>query len=111
MKLLSVIKYSFTLTGIGLLVGAFLLFRSTDSFVDRAARAEGTVVDFVKSRSNNSTTYRPVVQFVGPSGQEVEFTSSSGSSPASYSKGERVEVLYLSADPQSATINGFFDLW
>lgn len=111
MKTITVIKYAFTLVGIGLLVGALLLFRSTSSFVDRAARAEGTVVDLVTSRSSDSTTYRPVVQFVSQSGQAVEFTSSSGSSPPSYSRGEQVEVLYLSSDPQDAKISGFFDLW
>ncbi|MES2820985.1 MAG: DUF3592 domain-containing protein [Pseudomonadota bacterium] len=111
MKTLSIIKYSFTLVGVGLLVGALLLFKSTSSFIDQATSAEGTVVDLVASRSSNSTTYRPVVRFLSQSGQNVEFTSSTGSSPASYSTGEKVEVLYLASDPQGAQISGFFDLW
>jgi hypothetical protein len=111
MKVIATVKYVFTLVGVGMLVGAFLTYRSTNSFLEEAAKAEGTVVELVQSRSSNSTTYKPTVQFTDQNGRAIEFVSSSGSNPPSYSKGEKVEVLYLPTDPQNAKIRGFFSLW
>jgi len=111
MKTINAIKYIFSLIGVSLLIGALLLFWHTSSFVDQATRAQGTVVDLVESRSDKSTTYRPVVRFVTEAGQQIEFTSSSGTNPPSYSVNESVTVLYLPAEPQDASLTGFFDLW
>lgn len=111
MKTLAIVKYVFALIGIGMLVGAFFLYESTSTFLDGATRADGTVVDLVRSRSSDSTTYKPVVHFTTQTGEMVEFISSTGSNPPSYSKGEKVEVLYLPAKPQNAKINSFFSLW
>ncbi|MDX1757914.1 MAG: DUF3592 domain-containing protein, partial [Marinobacter sp.] len=44
-------------------------------------------------------------------GRQVEFKSSTGSNPPSYSRGELVPVLYEAENPASARINGFFSLW
>lgn len=37
--------------------------------------------------------------------------STAGSNPPSYSKGQKVEVLYLTTEPQNAKINDFFSIW
>ncbi len=105
---MKVIAYVFTLVGIGILVGAFSLYRNTSSFVTEAFRSEGTVVDLVASRSN---TYRPTIHFINQEGKKVEFTSSVGTNPPSYSKGQKVEILYHPTEPQNAKINDFFSLW
>lgn len=111
MKVIAIVKYTFTLIGIGMLAGAFLLYKSTSSFLAEATKTEGTVVDLIRSQSSNSTTYRPVVHFLGQNGQTIEFVSSTGSNPPSYSKGQKVEVMYRPTEPQDAKINGFFSLW
>ena len=81
------------------------------STTDVSSVAQGTVVELVRSQSSDSTTYRPVVRYSTQSGEQVEFTSSAGSNPPSYSKGEQVEVLYQPLQPAQARINGFFPLW
>lgn len=111
MKTVSIIKYTFAVVGIGMLLGAFFLYKNTQAFLQSAVTTNGTVTEVVRSRSNNSTTYRPVVKFKTESGQLIEFTSSTGSSPASYARGEVVEVLYEADAPSKAKINGFFALW
>src|SRR5713226_4856670 len=111
MKVIVIVKYVFTFVGAGMLVGAIFLYQSTSSFLAQATKTDGTVVDLEQSRSNDSTTYKPVVNFIDQKGETIKFTSSSGSNPPSYSKGEKVEVLYLAAEPQKAKINGFFSLW
>jgi hypothetical protein len=107
MKTVAIIKYVFTLVGIGMLAGTIFFYQRTRSFVDGVETAEGTVVELNRS----SSTYRPVVRFRDRRGEEIEFMSSTGSNPPSYSRGERVEVLYLPSRPDQAQINGFFSLW
>ena len=111
MKTISIVKYTFTLIGLAMLIGALCLYLNTRSFLGEALRTRGIVVDLVASQSDHSTTYAPTVQFKTPAGETIEFTSSTSSNPTAYNQGEIVEVLYLAGQPQGARINGFFSLW
>ncbi len=105
----------FPLTGIGMLIGAFSSYRNTSSFVNEASRAEGTVVDIVLvdmvNTRRTSIVYKPTINFINQKGEKVEFTSSVGTNPPSYSKGQKVEVLYRPTELQNAQINDFGSLW
>lgn len=111
MRITSILKYIFLVVGLGALVGAFFLVTNTQDFLKNALISDGRVVELVRSRSSDSVTYRPVVEFKTKDGSTIEFTSSSGSNPPSYSKGEIVEVLYQESSPEHAKINSFFSLW
>ena len=123
MKTIAIVKYVFSAIGIALLAGALLWAQNTRSFLAQASTAQGTVIDLVRSRSNSSgssgssssssssSTYAPLVRFLTAKGEKIEFTSSSGSHPPSYSQGESVEVLYQAGAPRDAVINGFVSLW
>ena len=108
---MSAIKYIFGLIGLGMLVGAFFLFTNTQNFLKTATTSNGTVIDLQQSRSSDSITYAPVVEFQTKDGSRIEFISSTSSNPPSYSRGETVEVLYNESSPEKARINGFFSLW
>ena len=111
MKTLTIIKYLFSVIGLGMLVGSFFLYQNTATFLSNAASAEGVVVDLVRSRSSDSTTYAPTIRFKTRDGTMIEFTSGVSSNPPSYSRGEQVSVLYLRSDPDNAKINGFLSVW
>ena len=111
MNVLSIIKYLFTGIGLAMLVGVFYINEDTRSFLSEATKTEGTVVHLILSYSNNSRTYHPVVRFTDRNGKAIEFVSSTGSNPPGYSEGEKVEVLYLPAEPYKARLNSFFSLW
>lgn len=111
MKTIAIVKYVFAAVGVALLAGAFLWWQSVSAFVAGAARAQGTVVDLIASRSSDSTTYRPEVRFTAPGGRVVQFISGAGSNPPGYSRGESVEVLFEPSRPDKAMVNGFFSLW
>ena len=108
----------FAFIGVGLLAGAFFSFKSTRNFLAAATKTSGKVTELEErvststkdGRSTRSLSYYPRVQFSGPNGEEINFTSSVGSSPASYDVGESVEVLYLPQAPQQAKINSFSSL-
>lgn len=111
MKGISSIKYSFTVIGFAMVVGGWFMYSNTQDFLSKAILTEGTVVQVVLSRSSDSITYRPVVEFETEMGRKIEFISSSGSNRSSYTQGETVEVLYEEARPYDAKINGFLSLW
>lgn len=111
MKTLNILKYVFAIFGACMLAGAFAIYSSTASFLERSVSSQGTVVELIRSRSSDSINYYPLVQFVTSDGQQVEFQSNSGSNPPLYDQGERVSVLYEPSSPQAAKINGFFSLW
>jgi hypothetical protein len=111
MKTTSIFKYAFTIIGLGLLYGAYILFSDTQVFLKTAVSTNGTVVDLIRSESSDSVTYSPIVNFHDKNGQLTEITSSSSSNPPSYFKGEIVEVLYQESFPEDAKINDFFALW
>jgi hypothetical protein len=112
MKALSIIKYLFTLIGIGLLVGAFLLYQKTNSFIASSMKTEGQIIDLISKRSSgdSSSTYAPEVEYLAYDGKTYRFVSSVSSNPPAYDVGEKVEVLYLEANPNEAQLNGFFSL-
>lgn len=76
MKIISALKYIFSFIGIALLAGAMMLNNSTTTFLESAIAVPGSVVDLVSVRSENSITFKPVVEFATRDGQKVEFTSS-----------------------------------
>ena len=98
--------------GVVLLVGGAIAFVHTERFVSGSERATGTVIDLSsRTDSDGDVMYHPVVRFTTAEGRTVQFVSGTGSSPASQSEGDSVEVLYDPDDPQDAKLSGFFDLW
>ncbi|MDP9838137.1 hypothetical protein J2T09_002904 [Neorhizobium huautlense] len=108
---LKFIKISFTVVGAAALAVALWFYVSTSSFVASAARSEGVVIDLERSRSSDSTSYKPVVRFTAADGVERTFVTSWSSNPPAYSRGETVQVLYPADQPDAARIEGFFSLW
>lgn len=106
-----IVKYIFTLIGAALLIGALLMYNSTQDFLDRAVITEGTVIDLIRSQSEDSDTYTPFVKFRTKNGEIVEFVSSTGGGPNSYSIGEVVSVAYLEDSIDKAEINDTSSLW
>ncbi len=111
MKSVKVMRRVFMLVGLAMLAGAGWLYRGERTFVSRAATVQGTVVDLVRTPGSKKTTFRPTVRFETADGEAVEFTSSVGSNPPSYRRGERVEVLYLPESPREAKLHDYFSLW
>lgn len=103
MKAPGILNFVFLLIGIGLLGGAFYLYRNTSNFIDTSRKAQGTVVAL---RSG-----APEVKFRTEQGREIQFTSSVSSKPPSYSVGETVEVIYQPDRPDEAEVNSFMTLW
>jgi hypothetical protein len=110
-KALSIIKYVFSIIGLGMLLGALYWYQSIQSFTEEALLTKGTVLELVASRSDDSYVYKPVVRFTTERGESIEFISGTGSNPPGFTVGETVEIYYLAADPQEAMINDFFSLW
>lgn len=110
-KKASIINKVFLVIGIGMLIGSFFMYSNTKEFLNSAIETEGVVTELVRSKSSDSVTYRPIFEFKTKEGNTVEITSSVASNPPSYSRGEKVDVLYQESAPEKAKINSFFSLW
>ncbi|MGA9335355.1 MAG: DUF3592 domain-containing protein [Rudaea sp.] len=112
MKALWAAGIIFLVVGLGMLTGGFFLWRSQANFVAHALHADGTVTDLDYQRgSKGKGTYHPVVEFSAQGGKIIHFTSSTGSNPASYSRGDHLRVLYDGANPEHASIDSFMSNW
>lgn len=111
MKLFSVGRWVFLVMGAIFLVMALVSFNNTSSFLSEAVRTHGTVVGFEESIVDKGTTYKPVVVFLTEAHKPVKFISRSGSGRPSVSEGDTVDVLYSPSEPDSAQLDGFFELW
>ena len=111
MRAYNIVKYVFSFVGLGMLVAAFFWYSSSSDFSEKGVSTQGTVIDLVVNRSSDSRTYSPVVVFQNEAGKQIEFKSQVGSSSPDYSRGDKVEVLYLPESPEQAKINSFLALW
>lgn len=98
--------------GLGLLVSAGT-FLSDLHFAQEARPATGTVTEIrsLPNPQNRETTYTPTFRFADETGQAHTVASSLYQSPPAFQVGDRVPVLYLPANPQSARINTFSQMW
>jgi hypothetical protein len=117
MKVVRLVFSIFFVIGVGLLIGCYFMVRHTQHFLQTAIPVRGVVVENVyrESSGNNnngpSWSYYPHVQFRTTDGQAIDFVSSTGSSPPSYSVNQPVTVLYDPQQPYKASINSFGQLW
>ncbi len=98
--------------GIGLLFWCYYSYQKTETFLVKADRAEGRVIDLKeRNSSDGESTYAAVVEY-RLQGQRYEFVDSFSSSPAQYHTGQTVGVLYNREDPREARIDlGRWNHW
>jgi hypothetical protein len=96
---------------VGLSIGTWFAHSHEKNFLASAVHADGTVVANIAKPSSdpnsNATVLYPQVSFQTPDGVTHTITSNSGSSPASYSVGQHIDVLYTPGNPDSAQLSGF----
>lgn len=101
----------FLVVGLGIMAGGGFFYKDAKKFLESSEEAQGVVLRNEYSRSGDSGSYYPIIKYETGSGQEVTFRGNVGSSPASYSPGEKVDVLYKSEKPTNARIKSFMGLW
>ncbi len=100
----------FGTVGLAMAGGGAWLWNNSESYVENGILTQGTVVDLVyKSDSDGSGTYAPVVEFTDRDGVSRRYHSNSSSNPASYSRGEKVDLYYMADAPEKAMIDSFTD--
>lgn len=102
----------FVLIGLGLLAGAYFNYRSTKEFLRTALPATGEVIGYERhTDSEGEISYYPVIIFTTAEGEEIEFTSSTGSGSRGYKIGSDIALRYDPALPFNASIDTPTDLW
>ena len=102
----------FGLAGLALIGGGLWSWIHNNSIAKGGIRTEGIVIDLqYRSDDKGSGTYAPVVEFLDEQNRPHEYRASSGSNPPRYSRGDRVEIIYLQNNPEHALIDDFSDRW
>ena len=107
-----VIGCIFALIGLGVLIFACSLGYEACQKAENGVTVQGKVVSLKRERSSgrrsSGTTYYPVFRFTAQDGKEYRVEHNQGSNPPAWKKGEKVELIYLPDDPQSAVPNTFW---
>jgi hypothetical protein len=90
-----------------LLATGLFAFYDSQTFVAKASRVQGTVVELVERSGSKGTTYSPVFTFSDASGKTHRIYSGLSSYPASHEVGDQVVVLYDPANPAHARLDTF----
>ena len=73
---------------------------NTKSFLNKAERTHGTVLDVVERRTSDGTMFYPVYSFVDVYGTQHKIYSKSGSYPPRYDVGDLIPILYDPENPK-----------
>lgn len=112
LKLIKGLGWLFIGIGVLLLVGMLLSINSTRSLLKEGVRTTGNVINFVETQDDEGQTmYAPVFAFLDQQGGEHQIVSHVSSSSYAYMKGQAVDVIYRTGDPDSAQIQSTFGLW
>jgi hypothetical protein len=92
-------------------IGVFLWIR-TRAFVSSSQEVKGTVIRMLStSGSEGGTVYAPVFKFTTIQGKVIEVEEKVYSSPAGFSVGEVVDILYDPQNPGNARAKKWFSLY
>ncbi|WP_157477229.1 DUF3592 domain-containing protein [Granulicella tundricola] len=82
-------------------------------FVSMAATTQGTVTAVMRrdAGGHNGVSYLPRFAFTDQNGRLFTIVSKSGHNPASFSTGDKVQVLYDAQHPETAKIDSFGEIW
>jgi len=84
---------------------------NTKSFLNKAERTNGTVLDVVEQRTSDGTMFYPVYSFVDVYGTQHKIYSKSGSYPPRYDVGDLIPILYDPENPKEIKMDSFVSLW
>jgi hypothetical protein len=94
------------IVGAALLIGGGFWYERQSAFLSTAIAADGVVLrNEASDDSDGKITYHAVVSFTDSTERRVTFHDGVGTSPPSFSTGDKVRVLYLRQDASRAEID------
>jgi hypothetical protein len=87
------------------------LAHQTQTFLQTSARASGAVVSYREIRDGDDTRFRPRIRFETANGSIVAFEGQLATTTTRFAIGDKVPVVYDTANPQKARVALFTDNW
>lgn len=69
-------------------------FNETQHFINDGVKTTAVVIDLERETNSDGSVFFPVFEYTGLDKEKITFRGNVGSSPASYSIGEQVSILY-----------------
>lgn len=112
LKMMAAIFYSFLLVlGLILLFWGGREFFNARSLLLTGIRTDANVFRMELVTNSDGDTYRPHFEFQDQQDRRVEFSHKISSSPAAYTVGDRVKIVYDPDDPENARTTSFWGLY
>jgi hypothetical protein len=103
--------WMFVAVGCCLLALALVSAGQTEMFLRRSVTAAGTVVSMRAKEDDDSNSSAPTLSFKSSDGHGYTVASNNFSSPAEFTVGQDVTVLYERDRPEEARIDSFYQVW
>jgi hypothetical protein len=101
----------FVAVGCFLLALALVSAAQSELFLRRSVTAAGTVISMRAKEDDDSNSSAPTFSFKSCDGPSYTVASNNFSSPAEFTAGQAVTVLYERDRPEEARINSFYQVW
>jgi len=108
-----IVRWSFFLIGVCLLLGALISVYSAQQFLRHSVITQGSIVALKATHRarRRKITFAPVFRFDVPGSNPVTVVSNVSSNPPAFHPGESVTIHYDKDNPQHAVIDSFMQLW
>tara|TARA_R110002049_G_scaffold28018_1_gene96072 strand:- start:109541 stop:109951 length:411 start_codon:yes stop_codon:yes gene_type:complete len=99
------------LLGAFIAYSAFVQYQKTQRLLDCGIRTTAKVIDLRVSQSDDGTTYRPVFEYTDRTLVVRTFESQISSSPAPYTIGDTVKIIYNPKEKDAVKTVSFWGLF
>lgn len=99
----------FLIVGVIFLIIGLKMYSNRQDFAKTGVAATATVVNIVASKSSDSVTYRPEVEFKTNTGETIQVVHSMGTNPPKYKKGDVVNIIYSPDNPYDFMMDSTFE--
>ena len=101
----------FAVVGLGAMYLGYILYNSSADLAAHGIKAQGQVIANIEVYSDDSTTYRPRIEFTTAEGEKIVLESDTSTSPPAFKVGQGVNILYPKGKPDQAVIDDFLFMW
>ena len=94
MKLIELLYVGMLVVSVVLIYFAYKQYHASQNLMAEGIKTKAKVIDLIEVSGDDGSTYKPVFEYTDRNNNVVAFTSSVSSSPAPYSIGDNVTIVY-----------------
>jgi len=109
--MINYLYWSLFIGGLTLIYFAIKSYSTTNRLLENGIKTSAKVIDLIAISGDDGYTYKPVFEYTDKTNTKREFKSKISSSPAPYSIGEKVKIVYNPRNNKEVKVIGFWGLY